>query len=409
MYVHRLAHALGNAGHEVDVIHCVDSYKLLHPAEPRIAFPDHPKVKTHPLRSGYGWLSPLLTQQTGRPFFKRRALEQILGSKRFDVIHYHNISLFGPRVLALECRGAQTIKMYTAHEHWLVCPMHVLWKFNRRVCDKPACLRCSIIGKRPPQWWRYTALLENASRSVDQFVAPSRFTAKMHAERGFGRPVDYLPYFIERTDRDWLEPGPRPQERPYFLFVGRLELIKGLQTLIPIWDHVNGYDLLVAGTGDYETTLRKMAAPNPNIRFLGALSQKELGSLYHHAIACVIPSITYETFGMIIIEAYARKTPVIVRNLGPFPEAVQESGGGFIYNNDAELLGAIDRVAADAGLRGELGQRGYGAFVRWWSREAHLKLYFDLLQGIAVRKFGYVPWEDRTDTNVRSSSFQVQA
>jgi glycosyltransferase involved in cell wall biosynthesis len=408
MYIHRLAHALGNAGHEVDVIHCVDSYKLLHPAEPKIAFPDHPKVKTHALRSGYGWLSPLLTQQTGRPFFKRRALERILGSKQFDVIHYHNISLFGPNVLTLACRGEQAIKMYTAHEHWLVCPMHVLWKFNRRVCEKPACFRCSIIGKRPPQWWRYTGLLEKASRSVDQFVAPSRFTARMHAERGFGRPVDYLPYFIERTDRDWLEPGPRPQEKPYFLFVGRLELIKGLQTLIPIWNRAAGYDLLVAGTGDYEPMLRKMAASNPNIKFLGARSQKELGSLYHHAVACVLPSITYETFGMIIIEAYARKTPVIVRNLGPFPEAVQESGGGFIYNNDAELLGAINRIAGSSALRSELGERGYAAFVRWWSKEAHLKLYFAFLRDLAMKKFGCIPWEERAEKKVQSSMFEVQ-
>jgi glycosyltransferase involved in cell wall biosynthesis len=151
-----------------------------------------------------------------------------------------------------------------------------------------------------------------------------------------------------------------------------------------------------------------MAASNPNIKFLGARSQKELGSLYYHAVACVLPSITYETFGMIIIEAYARKTPVIVRNLGPFPEAVQESGGGFIYNNDAELLGAIHRVATDAGLRGELGQRGYSAFVRWWSKEAHLKLYFSFLRDLAMNKFGCIPWEERAGKKVQSSTFHFQ-
>ena len=49
------------------------------------------------------------------------------------------------------------------------------------------------------------------------------------------------------------------------------------------------------------------------------LPQSELGTLYFHALACIVPSITYETFGMIIIEAFARSTPVIVRDLGGLP------------------------------------------------------------------------------------------
>ena len=260
------------------------------------------------------------------------------------------------------------------------------------------------LAKRPPQWWRYSGLLEKSSRCVDQFVAPSRFTANMHAERGFAKPVAHLPYFIERADEDWRKPGPRPQEKPYFLFVGRLEIIKGLQTLIPIWDRVPDYDLLVAGTGNYEAELRNMAAHNPNIKFLGPQSQKEFGNLYYHALACVLPSITYETFGMIIIEAYARKTPVIVRDLGPFPEAIEDSGGGFVYRTDKELLDSISRIATSPALRAELGEKGYSAFVRLWSKEAHLALYFDFLRNIAAKKFGYIPWEEHTTRGVQSST-----
>jgi glycosyltransferase involved in cell wall biosynthesis len=115
----------------------------------------------------------------------------------------------------------------------------------------------------------------------------------MHAERGFPQAVAHLPYFIDRADSDWQEPGPRPQERPYFLFVGRLELIKGLQTLIALWDRVPGFDLLVAGTGAYETELRALAAGKPRIKFLGLLPQKELGALYYHALACIVPSVTF--------------------------------------------------------------------------------------------------------------------
>jgi glycosyltransferase involved in cell wall biosynthesis len=245
------------------------------------------------------------------------------------------------------------------------------------------------MARRPPQLWRYTRMLEKASRHVDRFVSPSRFTASMHAERGFARPVGHLPYFIDRVDQDWQEPRPRPHDRPYFLFVGRLEMLKGVQTLIPLWDQVRDFDLLIAGTGTDDAHLREQAASNPRIKFLGPLPQTELGPLYVHAVACLAPSVTYETFGIIIIEAFARKTPVIVRDLGALPEVVQDSGGGFVYRTDAELLQAIAELGSSPRLRDELGGKGYEAFVRLWSREAHMRQYFALLREIALEKSGY--------------------
>jgi glycosyltransferase involved in cell wall biosynthesis len=236
-------------------------------------------------------------------------------------------------------------------------------------------------------------LLEEATAEVDQFVSPSRFSANMHITRGFARPVAHLPYFADRVDSQWRNPAARPHERPYCLFVGRLEVIKGLQTLIEAWEKVSEIDLLVAGGGGYESELRSLAAPNPRIKFLGPLPQTELGGFYFHALACIVPSITYETFGITIIEAFARKTPVIARDLGALPEVVTDSAGGLLYRDNDELLAAVRRIASSPALRAELGEKGYRSFVRLWSKEAHLNLYFNLLRAVAVKKFGYVPWE----------------
>jgi glycosyltransferase involved in cell wall biosynthesis len=288
----------------------------------------------------------------------------------------------------------RAVKLYTTHEHWLVCPMHVLWKFDRAPCAKPECLKCVLHGRRPPQLWRYTGMLERAIRHVDAFVAPSRFTAAMHAERGFSRPLEHLPHFLDRMDEDWKRPGPRPHHRPYFLFVGRLERIKGLQTVIPLWADIHEADLLVAGTGTYEDELRALAGSNPRIKFLGALPQRVLGPLYHHAIASVVPSLTYETFCMISLEAFARRTPVLARDIGPLPEVIHESGGGLLYRDDAGLLEAVHRLAGDSRLRDQLGNSGYETFTAKWTREAHLEQYFDLITRIAIRKFGEVPWSN---------------
>lgn len=392
-YLYRLCHQLGDRGHQVDVVHCVDAYHLLHPDPVEIQYDEHPRVTRHELRSGWGWLSPFLTQQTGYPFLKASRIKQLVRENHYDVIHYHNTSLLGPKALELPFPDP-SVKLYTTHEHWLVCPMHVLWKFNRQACDKPECLKCVLQGRRPPQLWRWTGMLKRSSRAVDRFVSPSRFTSRMHAARGFEQPVGHLPYFIDPVDTDWQTPAPRPHARRYFLFVGRLEKIKGLQTLIPLWKQVPDADLLVAGSGNMAEELRALAADNPAIHFLGPQNQRALGALYYHAEASIIPSITYETFGMISIESFARKTPVIVRDLGALPEVVNEAQGGFVYRTDEELLGAVRQLLDDAPTRNRLGEQGYRAFIEKWSTEAHLRQYYQLIDQASQAKYARSAWPE---------------
>ena len=104
--------------------------------------------------------------------------------------------------------------------------------------------------------------------------------------------------------------------------------------------------------------------------------------------------MTYETFGMTSVEAFARKTPTIARDLGALPEVINDSGGGFVYRTDEELLEAMNEIASSPALRNELGQRGYDAFRKWWCREAHLEQYFGYLERSALKKFGKVPWQE---------------
>ncbi len=385
VYVHRLFHALADAGHSVDVVHCVDSYHLLHPEPPPVAYASHPGVTVHALRSRAGWLSPLLTHQTGKPGLKARPLRALLESKSFDILHFHNISLLGPGVLTLAPPDGSCLKLFTLHENWLICPTHVLWKFNRRPCEKPQCLACTLLARRPPQLWRYSGFLDRCVANVDALISPSRFLAEIHRKRGFTRLINELPYLIPEP-RVTTRPDADVARQPYFLFVGRLEAIKGLQTLIPLWDRVSGADLVVAGTGEYESVLRQQAAPNPRIRFLGVQSQERLAHLYRNALACIVPSVGYESFCMIPIEGFAYRTPAIVRDLGGLPESIRRSGGGFTYQSDEELLAAISRIQSSRQLRRELGEKGYRGFREHWSTPAHLEKYFHLIETLGAAR-----------------------
>jgi glycosyltransferase involved in cell wall biosynthesis len=152
--------------------------------------------------------------------------------------------------------------------------------------------------------------------------------------------------------------------------------------------------LLLVGSGGFERQLREQAAGTPRIHFLGSKSPRDLGNLYYHAVACIIPSITYETFGMINIEAFARKTPVIVRDLGALPEVVNEGGGGYVYQSDGQLVEAANRLVESRTIRDELGENGYRAFLEKWTGDAHLRIYFDYLERAAQRKYDCVPWQE---------------
>jgi len=384
MFVHQLTKELVQTGHHVDVIHCTDAYRLLARREPEGTYEKLPNVRVYGLRSRAGLLSPLLTQQTGMPFLKRRRIREILERNTYDVIHYHNMSLIGITALAY----GTGIKLYTTHEHWLVCPMHVLWKYNREVCQEKTCFSCQLEGKRPPQWWRCTSLLERLLSKVDGFIAPSRFTKEKHLELGLELPFVHIPYFSPKPENmeTGEHSGSSAGDRPYFLFVGRLEKIKGLQEVIPVFARNKQFDLLIAGDGEYAEALRKLAGSSANIKFLGRLDRPTLQALYGRAIALIVPSICPETFGIVILEAFSMKTPVIVKNSGAMPEVIEDSGGGFVYDTEEDLVAAMNQLLQNPLRRKELGLHGYQAYQRNWTSEAHLKRYFELIRNIGAMK-----------------------
>ena len=176
--------------------------------------------------------------------------------------------------------------------------------------------------------------------------------------------------------------------------MGRLEALKGLQTLLAAWDRTSDVDLLIAGAGSHEPALRRLAEGDPRIRFLGQLAPRDLGRYYVHARACVIPSLAPEVFPTVILEAFARKTPVIGRDIGGIPEILRESDGGLVYRTDRELVDAVRALATSEELRAQLGENGYRAFVARWVADAHLPRYVELLRSLARNKLGRVPWED---------------
>jgi glycosyltransferase involved in cell wall biosynthesis len=383
IFVQRLSEALAARGHRVTVIHCVDAWRLGGGKEPVSPVAHHPNIEVHALDSGLGILSPLVTHQLGIPGVKSRAIKRILEQNRFDVIHYHNVSLVGgPGILAY----GNAVKLYTAHEYWLVCPLSTLWRMQSEPCERKTCISCMLDAGKPPQWWRYSALLAHELKHVDALIAPSRASIQKHRQMGLSADFVHIPNFLPLANTQAaadMAPETQPPgataERPFFLLVGRMEKSKGFQQAIQVFQRYRDADLLIVGTGQYEQELRAMASGYEHIRLLGQLPYAQLIALYRKAVAVIVPSIWFEPFGLIVIEAFAQQTPVIVNNAGALPELVEESRGGLVYEDDAGLRTAIETLLRSPQQRTALGQNGHAAYLEKWTEESYLQQYFALI------------------------------
>ena len=378
-YVRNLSRGLAARGHEVEVIHCQDAYDLLGGQAPNGPVIEDRGVQVHRLHSRGGPLSPLITQQTGRPGLKAAALKRLLGDGRFDVVNFHNISLVGgPGVLGYS-RAAVTL--YTLHEHWLVCPTHIFWKDRNRPCDGPTCLSCCIRSGTPPQLWRYGPLIRKALDHVDQLIAPSAFTAERHV--ALERAIEVMPLFSAFPVPD----EAAPVSSSTFLIVGRVTASKGVEPLLRVFARLPQFELLVIGDGDQRAVLEKAYAASPNIRFLGPLPQADLAQHYARAAALILPSLAPETFGLGVVEAAACGTPALVAaSAGGAVETVRQTGGGLVYRNGAELEAALHDLSTQPDLRRRLGAAARAGYETHHTLDRHLDRYEALIARVLERK-----------------------
>ena len=373
IFVAQLANALSRDGHKVEVIHCADAFQLTHGAVEPSPFALDASIRVHTLQSAWGALSPLLTFATGLPLLKKKQLTDILATG-FDVIHWHNVSLIGgPGALSL----GTGIKLCTLHEYWFTCPTHILFRDNDHACTTRACIRCQLAYKRPPQLWRYTSLMPEARRHIDRFLAPSRFVQELFRKAPDGFASTVLPHFVPVPQyvASMVEP-----ERSYYLYVGRLEKAKGLQTIIPLFART-ARRLIIAGAGTYEPELKRLCADAPTIEFRGRVAHSDLPDLYRGALATVIPSLCYETFGLVTVESLRYQTPVVSSNFGALPETIAATGGGLTYQDEADLERILDAWEADPRLAREMGCAGSRNLSEFEPRQ-HLDHYYRIIDEI---------------------------
>ena len=141
---------------------------------------------------------------------------------------------------------------------------------------------------------------------------------------------------------------PLPVKPSYLAFLGRIAPEKRVDRAIRIAEHC-GIPLKIAAKVDsldrdyYEEEIKPMLA-SPNVEYIGEIGDKDKSQFLSGAIALLVPIDWPEPFGLVMIEAMACGTPVIAFNRGSVPEIIDDGLTGFIVEDEAGAIGAVDRL-----------------------------------------------------------------
>ena len=291
-----------------------------------------------------------------RESYKRVA--GILGESRFDIMHVQNwFPLFSPSIY-YAANKADVPVVQSLRNFRLLCPQGMLYR-DGNVCTecvgksvawpgvRYGCYRDSTLG---------TAVVATMStghrwagtwkRKIHRYVAPSQYAREVFVDAGWDREaIDVIPNFI------YPDPGEGPGDGGFALFAGRLDPVKGLDTLLAAWDDGGiDYPLKIAGTGPLLEQVKAAAARSSHIEYVGMLDKAAYEELMGQASFAVVPTVGIETFGRVAAEALAKGTPAIVADHGGLSEIVAAGETGLLFppGDVAALKARIRTLVTDS-------------------------------------------------------------
>ncbi|CAL80626.1 putative glycosyltransferase, group 1 [Bradyrhizobium sp. ORS 278] len=313
--------------------------------------------------------------------FGRQAIGEAIERHRPDVVHVHN---FFPRLSPAifdVCRQFGVPAVATLHNYRTICSGGMLLR-NGRVCHEcldagdqirgiiHRCYRASYVGSAASAWMITSHKRRGTwTRPGIRFIALTEFARDLFARSGFDADtIDVKPNFLP----DPGEPDGAAR-REGLLFVGRLSPEKGVDDLICA-AATAGVPLRIAGGGPEHERLRREAGPN--VTFLGEISRTEVLREMSTTRALVVPSRWYEGFPMVVVEAFARGTPVLASRLGALAEIIRDRETGALNppGNIAALASNIAEFAGDHALADRCGRSARQTYLSRYTPHANLRL-----------------------------------
>jgi len=240
-------------------------------------------------------------------------------------------------------------------------------------------------------------LIRLRSRDVDGFIAFTRYYAS-HAAEHFGLPAERLHVVPLGVGPDILaEPSPPPAEPFTIGYLARICPDKGLHVLAQAFRVLRGQgrDCRLAAAGylppgerPYLEAIRGRLAEDGLADGFECLGEVNLaGKRRFLALLHVlsVPTVYREAKGLYVLEALANGVPVVQPRHGSFPELIEATGGGLLFEpgDPRELAAALARLMDDPALREELGNRGRSAVLQSFTAEMMARKTWAVYQRLA--------------------------
>jgi phosphatidylinositol alpha-mannosyltransferase len=181
--------------------------------------------------------------------------------------------------------------------------------------------------------------------------------------------------------------------KPNILFVGRLEKRKGFRHLLAAFAHIKKAvpeaRLIVAGAyekADKEAfVLYARSHRLRDVRFVGLVSEEDLPRYYRTCDVFCAPSIGFESFGLVLLEAMAAGRPIVASDIVGYRAVVRNGEEGLLVppGDEEALATALVSLLRDPGLRQRVGERGQArasAYSRDGIAQRILDFYGELLE-----------------------------
>ncbi len=290
-------------------------------------------------------------------------------------MHFHHFLTLGVDLISLTRKVLPAVKIvFTFHEFLAICAAdgHMVRHFDKSLCDHASPVRChQCFPSLPPeQFFLRDRWMKKHLSAVDFFTTPSRFMMKHYIDWGID-PARLS--HVANVQRDWgvRAPGPEPPRvRNRFGFFGQLVDVKGVHILLRAVEQLrnDGFtDFTVELNGDnlrYASaeiraeidTFLELEAAKPaserNVIFNGSYQVQQLASRMARVDWCIVPSVWWEIFGLVISEAWMFGRPVIVSNVGGPAERVRHERDGlhFEIGDPRSLAQAMHRACTEKGL-----------------------------------------------------------
>jgi phosphatidylinositol alpha-mannosyltransferase len=185
--------------------------------------------------------------------------------------------------------------------------------------------------------------------------------ARWTGERYFGGHYDVIPNGVDTTAAP--SGAKEPGDVFRVLFVGRDDVRKGLPVLLSAFaglrEHVPvQLQLVGASTQAVEPYLADLNGGTQDVEFLGSVDKDELWTQLHSADVLCAPSLGGESFGMVLIEAFAAGTPVVASDIAGYRQVVSHGRDGLLVPpaQPLELAEALRALWLDSSRRRAMGE-----------------------------------------------------